>query len=108
MPLNSHRRRNRGAGVVPAPQYLGTGVNRTRPRCNWDQELIIHSSRQITNILFLSIHRNTPVGETKFMMYYKHLEYAYQEDVEQNTFPVKLTNQKVYMKHTKATIKRNH
>ena len=29
---------------------------------------------------------------------------AYQEDVEQNTFPVKLTNQKVYVKHTKTTI----
>ena len=32
------------------------------------------------------------------MTYYYHLEESYQEDVEQNTFLVKLTNQKVYMK----------
>ena len=31
----------------------------------------------------------------------------WQENVEHNTFPVKLTNQKVYMKHTRATNKSN-
>ena len=50
------------------------------------------------------MHRNTHVGEKQIYDVLLTSRNAYQEDVEQNTFPVKLTNRKVYnifMKHTR-------